>query len=96
MSAHLNQYLILLLIRGIQRESNPNALEQITNEIAMRTHLKCNNIVQKEDTNEIMVEVMAWGLTKETVAKQVAEEIFEITCAVLEQPEGVSVHIQNT
>lgn len=98
MSNRLNQYSISLSIKGIQKRNNPEALELISNEIAMRTHLRSDSIVgnDKGEFYEVAIHLSCWGLNQDSAAKQAAEELFEIACAVLDDPGGVSVHINNT
>jgi hypothetical protein len=97
MAGKLNQYTISLSIRDIKRTSNLRAFEQITGELAMRPHFLCNSITKVDDgeSEEIRVEISCWALTRESAEKLVAEELFEIVCAVLDNPEGISVHIVN-
>lgn len=97
MSNQLTQYTISLSIKNIKHADNPTALDQLTSEFAMRPHLQFNNItkVTNGEFEEINVELSCWGLTKESAEKQASEELFEIACAILSQPKGISVHIMN-
>lgn len=91
-SSRLSQYTISLSLKGIQYDRNIDALQLISNELAMRSHLECLSIVR--EFGEIKAWIVAWGLTKEITAKQTAEELFEIASSVLAHPEGVSVHVE--
>ncbi len=95
MSHQLNQYTVSLSIKKINRIHNLKASDLITDELAMRPHLQYKNVIKVGDGEfeDINVEVSCLGLTKEFVEKQVSEELFEIVCAVLAYPKGISVHI---
>jgi hypothetical protein len=90
----LNLYTIEFSISGINWNTDPDADQKFMEEIKMRPHLKVEAITIKED--KLFIKLTAEGPDRNMTSKQTAEELFEISNAVLNEVEGLSVEINES
>ena len=93
-SPKLSHFTVQLALLGILREELPRAIKDLRDEIDARPHLKNPRVSLDAISYQAVVSVDTEGLDPESAGKQMAEELFEIACAVLSEVEGMHVEIR--
>ncbi len=94
MSLYLSKFGIYLKLGGIHLDNDPDAVENLILEISLRPHIEKYNVSWvKENKNEVNIYFETIGLDQNSIGKQMAEELFEIACAVLKSADGVHINI---
>jgi len=91
MFSGLNKYTVKLSLFGVKREKDPNAKIDIEGELIYRPHILDFELSWDDETLPIMIEVTVEGKDEQGASNQIAEEIFEVACAVLKDVEGMRV-----
>jgi hypothetical protein len=91
----LKQFVIDLSINNINCKKDINALGLLRDELKMRPHLQCSDfsLNNKGDYCDISLRVIFWGVDEKSTGRQVAEELSEISCAILSHINGVNVKV---
>lgn len=93
MSSKLNWFTVRLALLGISEKEDPEAVQYLQDELNMRPHLRSPQVFWETETHRAIIQVDMEGIESESVAKQMAEELFEVACAVLFKVEGMHVKI---
>ncbi len=96
----MNEQLLLLKIElslhGVSDVLDSDAVENISDEISMRSHLRSVIVSWAgSEKNVINVQVEMEGLDVTMTGDQMAEELFEIACATLKEVVGIRVAINS-
>ena len=89
----LPKFKIELNVCGVNEGQDVDALSDIRSEINMRPHLKLLHISWDKALRKVRVVLETEGLVLETTANQMAEELFEIACAVLNSIDGLHIEV---
>ncbi len=87
----LNSFSLSFYILGINRKTDPDADQKFLEEIKHRPHLRIEAITFQKEI--LFINLTAEGPNKETTSRQIAEELFEISNAILNEVEGLRVEI---
>lgn len=93
MPLELSWFAVRLALAGISEERSSQAVQGLQDELNMRPHLRNSQVSWEAKTCRAIIQVDAEGLNSESVAKQMAEEMFEVACAVLWEIDGMHVEI---
>ncbi len=95
-SKKTQKYVIELAVCGIDVTFDPNAKQDIQDEIMARPHLDQMWIRHDIKKKQVIVCVAVDSINREVAEKQMAEELFEIVNAVLSQIDGISIKVVNS
>jgi hypothetical protein len=84
---------VRLAVMGIAQEEALKAVQDLQDELDARSHLRDPKVFWETETKQVIVQVDAPGLTPASAAGQMAEELFEVACAVLEETDGMQIKI---
>lgn len=93
MSSKSSWFTVRLSLLGISEKEDPNAVQYLQEELNMRPHLRSPQVFWEAETHRAIIQADTEGLEAKSVAKQLAEELFEVACAVLSKVEGMHVNI---
>ena len=89
----LRKYSVKLAIVNVNETEDPNFVQDLTEEIAMRPHLQLIAISQDVSSHRLIVDLSLESLNQELAAKQITEELFEITNAILTYIKSVRIDV---
>lgn len=84
-----------LAIAGVFSENTSEIVKDLQDELGMRPHLRNPKVHWEPEINKVTVQVDIEGLTYNSASKQMAEELFEVACAVLSEIDGMSIEIMD-
>lgn len=89
----LKIFKVTLSVTGINKEKDPKAKQQYEAEISFRPHLKLVSIDWDKEENRLILQLISESTTPDTVRKQLQEEFFEISNAILREIKGVHIQV---
>lgn len=93
MSGKLNWFTIWLALLGVSEENAAEVVQDLQDELNMRSHLRNPKVFWETEAHRVVIQVEAEELEPERLAKQIAEELFEISYGVLRVIEGIHIEI---
>ena len=93
MNSRLQWFTIRLSIPHLAADQARALVPDLQEELDLRPHLRAPQVTQQPDSGVIIVEVDTEALNAEQAATGMAEELFEATCAVLEDTASLRVEI---
>lgn len=93
MTRDLEKLLVELVIRGINKNTDPMAEQEFDVELSMRPHTLRKKVLWDEGEKILIVQVEVESVDENLAAKQMAEELFEVANAVLQSVQGLNVKV---
>lgn len=88
---NLDTYQVSLAISGINEKDDPLAKQEFEYEIKMRPHILTYGLFWDDSRKKLVIQVTIESLNKEIAVKQMQEEMFEISVAVLRNTDELSI-----
>ncbi len=93
MPAELKWFTVRLAILGVSEQNASEVTRDLQRELSMRPHLRNPRVFWEAETRRLIVCIEAEELESERLAKQMMEELFEISYGVLQEIEGVHIEV---
>ena len=91
----LYKYAVTVTVSGIDREADPDFLQDFRHGVVMRDHLTLLDIIFLEPVERLVAKVLVKATAEERAGRGVADELFEISNAMLRNIDGVSIHVES-
>lgn len=91
----LHHFTVELAIRGINESSDPSAQQDFDFELSMRPHIIQKTVIWDRAEHQVTIRLVTEGIDPQTTSKEMAEELFEVASALLNEIEGLHVVVLN-
>lgn len=89
----LNRYLVKAAVNGVPEADAAAGAIHLRHELSMRPHLERSQVSWDMHSKAIIVLTETQDLEAAAAADQVAEELFEVACAILPSVDGMRVTV---
>jgi hypothetical protein len=89
----LKWFTVRLILLGVSEKDADEVVQNLQGELNMRPHLRYPQVFWDFEAHGVIVQVDAEELQPERLAKQMMEELFEISYGVLREIEGMRIEI---
>jgi hypothetical protein len=93
MPTELKWFMVRLALIGVSEQRRSEVVRDLQHELSMRPHLRNPQAYWEAETHRLIVYLEAEELEPERLAKQMMEELFEISYGVLQEIEGIHIEI---
>jgi len=90
----LKPFIVRLALYGVKKEYDPMAVADLEEELNARPHIRNFRVRWENESQPVQIDVEVEGLN-EKISEQMAEEMFEIASAVLQDIEGMHVLVKD-
>jgi hypothetical protein len=96
MTIELKKFLVELAIGGINNDNDPMAEQEFGFELDMRPHILQKKVLWDNSKKSLMIQVEIESIDESTAADQMAEEMFEVANAVLNNIDGLNIKVASS
>jgi hypothetical protein len=93
MDTELKEFLVELAIGGISDDTDPMAEQEFGLELDMRSHILRKKLSWDDINKSLIIQVEIESINESVAANQMAEEMFEVANAVLNNVNGLNVKV---
>ncbi len=93
MTKRLQRFTVQLALKGISEKNSHEVLHDIEEELNARPHLLNPQVLWESKMRRLIIQVGVQDVRPDLAARQMAEELFEVACAVLLDVEGMHVEV---